>query len=246
MKDNSDKKHEISIYDKYQAKKISYKQPTPEDNLHEPTVTSIRNAWDKSAILEERGYVWVSTDCLHTILRTTPGNARHITGKISEKYKIERNETKYIKGSRLYMLIDELLQKAGRIKTEKYLRLSEEFYRSIRDANLTRRLRAEFYEFIRDVRRKLKRERIEKYNIKIDELTGESLNKRSSEFSHIRSVSIYPEFAGSVENGFIVNKNIHDIITANNINDENELVNFCAKQGWQTNWYENYIDYFNF
>ena len=37
---------------------------------------------------------------------------------------------------------------------------------------------------------------------------------------------------------FDVNKETHDIITKETINDENELYSLCYKNGWNIEWYD--------
>lgn len=246
MSKDEKNEYELIIRKKHQAKEMNYEHPEPEDNLYKRAVTGIKNAWNKSAIVDNRGKVWVSVNKLHTILRTSKGDARYLIARISDKYKVEIDGDKFVKGSKIYGLIDELIQNAGRIKREKYLKFSESFYRNIRDADKSRLLRCEFDEFIDNLKKRLKGKRIKKYNINVDELTGESLYKRSSDFSHIRKANLYPRLAGEVENGLVVNKNTHKIITHNEIKDENDLIDLCAQKGWNTNWYEKYLNYFNF
>ncbi len=77
--------------------------------------------------------------------------------------------------------------------------------------------------------------------LQYDELTGEILEYQSCEFSHIRSVSLFPQFASLIENGLIVNKKTHEEITKYNINDEHELYNLCELKGWSLEWYEGYL-----
>jgi len=57
-------------------------------------------------------------------------------------------------------------------------------------------LRAEFYEHLNRTIGYLKQRRINQLEIKQDELTGDPLHLKSCEFSHIRSVSLFPELAG--------------------------------------------------
>lgn len=92
----------------------------------------------------------------------------------------------------------------------------------------------------------MKKKRIKKYNIKIDELTGEKLIKKTAQFSHIRSYALFKEISDKIENGLIVNKEVHAVITKEGINDEEELLELCTKKGWNKDWYEkfkiNFID----
>jgi hypothetical protein len=54
--------------------------------------------------------------------------------------------------------------------------------------------------------------------------------------------AIYPQLSTSLWNGLIVNQNIHQIITNEYVNDENELYDLCLKQKWFTKWYDDYLN----
>ena len=105
-------------------------------------------------------------------------------------------------------------------------------------------MRARYYEDLIDKKNKLKARRIKKYKIVIDELTGFSLKIRTAEFSHIRSVAIYPELQLELDNGLIVNKKTHEIITEKGIQNEDDLYNLCLEKSWNTKWYNYYKQIF--
>ena len=44
---------------------------------------------------------------------------------------------------------------------------------------------------------------------------------------------------------FDVNKETHDIITKETINDENELYSLCYKNWWNIEWYDKYKEKLN-
>lgn len=77
----------------------------------------------------------------------------------------------------------------------------------------------------------MKKIRIKKYKIDKDELTRETL-RSGNEFSHIRSCSMYKHLSDNMDNGLIVNKNTHKLITERGINDEEELRDLCMEQNW--------------
>ena len=52
---------------------------------------------------------------------------------------------------------------------------------------------------------------------------------------------MYKHLSDQIENGLIVNKETHKIITERGINEENELKLLCEEMGWDTNWYDDYI-----
>ena len=122
---------------------------------------------------------------------------------------------------------------------------SEQFYNAIDRCETVRAIRLEYDSQKVDARKSLKPKRRRKYKIKFDELTGAPL-KRNAEFSHIRSYSMYKHLSDNIDNGLLVNKEIHQLITERGINDENQLLALCQEQGWKTDWYETYITKFPF
>ena len=130
----------------YNFETVSGKFEIPIDNslipLNETTKNSISNAWEEYAVFDEFGRVWIISDKIHILLRTSRENAKYIDRTISA----------------------------------------------------------------------LKQKRIKAFTLQYDELTGEILEYQSCEFSHIRSVSLFPQFASLIENGLIVNKKTHEEI----------------------------------
>lgn len=219
----------------------TYQQPTSEDRyLNESTKTAIRNAWDSCSVLDNFGRVWVQSGCLHTLLRTTIPNANYLIGGVADYDKYRDGTQLYIRGTAICQLLDTNIQNARSLQRENYIRFSELFYKAIRDCSRARELRAEFYEHLQRILGRLKQDRIRSFEIKNDELTNEPLDLQTCEFSHIRSTSLFPELAGLMENGLIINKNTHNEITKNSINDETELLQLCEINGWNTNWFYRY------
>lgn len=79
-------------------------------------------------------------------------------------------------------------------------------------------------------------------NLKVaKEEIAKTLNKKvTAEFSHIRSVAIYPDLQLELDNGLIVNKKTHEIITEKGIQNEDDLYTLCLTKGWNTKWYNFY------
>lgn len=103
-------------------------------------------------------------------------------------------------------------------------------------------VRLAFYEYMNKHKKKLKRVRMNEYELRLDELTNQILIMRSSSFSHIRSVAVFPELADQSWNGLVVNEETHNIITENGVNDEDRLLDLCKYNEWNTNWYSNFLD----
>jgi len=233
------KNNEIVPY-AHPASSFSYNIPSSKEGQHKNTITSITNAWSNSAYFDDSGKAWVDTENLHSILRTNKSNARYIVARISDEDKIDSNNKTFIRGYEIRMQIDKLIQECGAGTRGEYLRYSEENYTSIRDSDRGKILRSESENRLVEARKKLKKKRMKGYKIKKDELTGGTLDIKNSDFSHIRSYSLYPHLADNLDNGLIVNKSTHKIITEENINDEDELYDLCNKNGWTTKWYNKF------
>ena len=237
------KNNEIVPY-AHPASSFSYDIPPSEEGQYKNTITAIRNAWNKSTYLDNLGKSWVDTENLHSILRTNKSNARYIVASISDENKINCNNKMFIRGYEIIKLIDMLIQECGAGTKSEYLRYSEKNYVSIRDCDKGKILRAEAENRLLEARKTLKKKRVKGYKIRKDELTGGILDIKNSDFSHIRSYSLYPQLADNINNGLIVNKSTHRIITEENINDEDELYDLCKKKGWKINWYDKFKECF--
>jgi hypothetical protein len=242
------RKNEIVPIEAY-AKDINYNYPDDSFVSNKSVATSIKNAWKESCIIDNRGTLWVSEEKLHIILRNNPTNTKYLVASMNRNDKMIINNVTFIRGCEVLRLIDNNLQNAGRIAREKYLRYSNDNYNSIRDCNEVQLIRAEYYENIKEFKKRLKKKKIQVFAndygiaIEYDELSGEVLT-RGSNFSHIRSCSIYPDLIDNIFNGHIVNEDTHDIITSRGVNDERELLQLCIEMNWNTQWYDSYVRYF--
>ena len=159
------------------------------------------------------GQVWFEAEKLHSILRTTKINAKFYIDRISDESKLYFNNEVYILGYEIIKIIDKFIQGEATGKRTIYLRFSEAIYKAIRDTPEAQVLRTKYQITLKEERKKLKNKRIKKYKIKKDELTDNALIKHRAEFSHIRSFAIFKDIADDIENGLIVNKSTHEIIT---------------------------------
>lgn len=228
----------------YQFEAVLEKFPVPSSDhlpyLDDRTKVSIGNAWENFTVLDNYGRVWIIAEKVHVLLRTNRDNAKYIIGGVPDDDKYRDGEKLYIRGSTIYQILDYNIQNARSLQRENYIRFSELFYRAIRDCSRARELRAEFYEHLRVTVGYLKQKRINQLKIKNDELTGDPIELKTCEFSHICSVSLFPELAGLLDNGLILNKETHDKITQYRINDEKELLQLCEVEGWSKEWYSEY------
>ena len=161
--------------------------------------------------------------------------------QIEDKFKSRIGNKIYIRGFKIIEIISKCIEEDGVGTKGIYLQTSKSYYESINCCDKVKLLRLEYDNVLKEERKKLKNKRRKKYNIEFDELTGEKL-KRCCEFSHIRSVAMYKSISDNIDNGLIVNKETHQIITSRGVNDEYELLNLCEEEGWSTSWYEKYIN----
>jgi hypothetical protein len=225
---------------KFRAHELGLEFPAPSDNLNQSTAKSIYNAWMETTMIDNHGSLWILPDRLGEILRTSKSNARFIQGKIRDEHKKVGAEGTYLRYSEVNKILTNIIQSAGSIKRESYAEYSESIGRSIRDSDKAKLLKHHTYESIKAAKAKLKSTRIKQFKIFTDELTNVPLTA-SSQFSHIRSCSVYPQFAASVWNGLIVNRNTHQIITHNEINDEDRLLELCREEKWNTKWHQEFV-----
>jgi hypothetical protein len=225
----------------FSAKDLDVSFPSALNGLDAPTAKSIYNAWMETSIIDNYGTVWVLPNRLSEILRTSKANANYIVSGIERQYKSEGADGAYLYYPEVNKQLCKIIMQAGSIKREKYAGFSESIGITIRDSAKARLKRAETYAAIKSARRKLKGKRIGWLSIKRDELTNIPL-LITSEFSHIRSCALYPQYSTCLWNGLIVNKPIHQIITDAYVNDEGELFDLCIRRGWSTGWYEGFLE----
>ena len=159
--------------------------------------------------------------------------------QIPSKYIRYMSGKSYVRGFVVISLISRYMEENGVGTKGTYLEISRAYYDSILLSDKVKLIRLEYDNAIKEQRKKLKKKRKNKYKIEFDELTGEPL-ERGFEFSHIRSVSMFKSLCDVIDNGLLVNKNTHRIITEKGLNDEEELRSLCIEMGWKIDWYESY------
>jgi len=232
--------YEFTQFD-YALEEIQYNNPL----VQKKVATEIRNAWNDGSRIDDIGRLWVHESYLAKILRTTRDNVKYEILQLDDDKKYRLQNELLIRGDAVHQMIDYKLQNAGYIRREHYLRLSEMYYLAARDSEYARNIRYEHYEHVRENLKRMKTSRLSYIDHNYDELTRRELDRRSSEFSHIRSVSLYPELALYMENGLLVNRDTHRTITNNSINDEGELYRLCIQLNWSVDWYDPFINFLN-
>lgn len=201
--------------------------------------TEISNAWRDSVLIDSKGWIWVKKEKLHSILRTSIHNINFIVMQIPDEYKRSYDGTPYIRGFKVMEQLIKAQEENGTGSRGINLEASKQYYEQIHMCDTVKMLRLDYDNQLKSNRSKLKKKRRNTYKITHDELTGEKL-KWGYEFSHIRSYSLYREFADHIDNGLLVNKEIHRQITECGINNEEELLRFCQDHQYKTNWYQPY------
>ncbi|MEO3133782.1 hypothetical protein ABHC40_06240 [Turicibacter sanguinis] len=198
--------------------------------------TEISNAWKNSVLIDGKGWIWVKKEKLHSILRTTKDNINFIVMKMPDEYKRTYDGKLYIRGFKVMEQIIKSEEENGTGTKGINLKASKQYYEQIHMCDTVKMLRLDYDNQLKSDRSKLKKKRRSTYKITHDELTGEKL-KTNYEFSHIRSYSMFREIANNIDNGLLVNKDIHRQITERGINNEDQLLKFCEEHGYKTDWY---------
>ena len=223
-------------------KDIRYEMPKKAEELNRRTIKGISNAVG-NGIVDSKGFIWFDCSTLHTILRVkTKNDAAYILEKIDNKYKIDYNSRTYVRWSSLLWVVGKRIEENPK---NEYLKLILSILDEISNSNDVKVLQDKAKELQQKNIKKLKKQRIKEFKIVKDELTNEKLDGESAEFSHIRSVTMYPEFSEFIWNGLIVNKKTHNIITSETVNDEEQLYSLCFRLGWNIQWYDKYKEIIN-
>ena len=235
-------KNKDLIIVKSYIKDIRYEMPKKAEELDKRTIKSISNAVG-NGIVDSKGFIWFDCSTLHTILRVkTKNDAAYILEKIDNKYKVDYNSRTYVRWSSLLWIVGKRIEENPK---NEYLKLILSILDEISNSNDVKVLQDKAKELQQKNIKKLKKQRIKEFKIVKDELTNEKLDGESAEFSHIRSVTMYPEFSEFIWNGLIVNKKTHNIITSETVNDEEQLYSLCFRLGWNIQWYDKYKEIIN-
>ena len=223
-------------------KDINYKMPERAKELDKTTVKKITNAINRGKP-DSRGLIWINCSTLHTVLRVkTKVDARYLLETIDKKYKTTYEGEEYVLWSSIISIVEKRREENPK---NRYLSLVMDILNEINECDEIQLLMLKAKNLMEQRVKKLKNKRIRSYKLKDDELTNDPLDKKKAEFSHIRSVAMFPELAEMLWNGLIVNKDTHLIITQVGVNDEEELYKLCYEKGWNTAWYKTYKEKLN-
>ncbi|MBD2741570.1 hypothetical protein [Coleofasciculus sp. FACHB-1120] len=214
-----------------------------ETKLNPRTLAEIENAWIKGIRINiNDGKIWLDSERVHSVLRTDKASASKWVILLPDHFKVEIEKREYVNAVALAASLQHKMPLSRDDYHRAYREVSWEMLTALRRAPQVEKIYGLLRRDLDKALSKLKNKRIKDYKIVCDELTGETLRKYA-EFSHIRSKDIYPEYALFIWNGLVVNKTTHGIITANNITNEDDLLELCDQNGWDTSWHREFIFY---
>lgn len=232
----------------YWGDDLEFERPVLGLDEDKRTVTRIMNAC-KNCIVEIDLSIYISQESLSDILRVkAQSKLNRIKAEIHDEDKLDDisgtnfNEEPIALGEVLKLINKELVEARDESKRI-YLRVAEKSLINMRDCDKLKVLAAQNDRKYNKELKGLKAKRKKLYKIKIDELTGKKL-ERDADFSHIRSKASYPKLALNIENGLLVNKDIHKIITDENVEDEDQLEALCIREGWSLDWKSKFCNMF--
>lgn len=222
---------------KKEIKNLNIPLPKLAASLNHRSSVSILNAAN-AGFIDNNGIIWIKSETAHTLIRTnTKNNAKYLLETIEDNFKCTINNTDYVRWVKLAYII---MKRKEENPSNKYLPLVLDILKEIEETSDVKLARTEAEIVRKNTIKTLKSTRIKMFKIKKDELTNEHLNKRTAQFSHIRSVAMFPEVSTYLWNGLIINKSTHDIITSLCVNDEEELFSLCITNSWNINWYKEF------
>ena len=225
---------------------MEYQNPVMEGQISRKVQTELERAWQEGVLIDSKGWMWIKVEKLHSILRTTKKNARYFVACVPDSLKQSFDGQEYVRGYKVLEHLAKNIEENEKKKKGANLEASKQYYEAINTCPTVKLRRIEYDYTLNAARKGLKKKRRTKYKIKSDELTGKPLVVRTCEFSHIRSYALYKELADQIDNGLIVNKETHRLITERGINDEHELLALCQEQQWATDWYDTFRHKFDF
>ncbi|MBB1202658.1 hypothetical protein EGM70_20470 [Enterobacteriaceae bacterium 89] len=215
------------------------------DRLYARTLNGIITALKAGIIINSNGALFINISYLHTLLRTNPGAANTIwqdgiPGYVSGVDSRNIQGDLYITGSDFIGLLDARLQTAiGQSKI--YLQFIQAAYSTISTHPQISDVRTAFIKTIDRMRSTLKKKKIQDKNITCCEFTGFEFERDSQvEFAHINSIITDPENALNINNGVIIMKKIHAVLTQLQVQNFSGMYEFCQKNDYSTAWAEDY------
>ena len=220
--------------------------PEANETLSESTITAINNAIEEGSIVDINGILWIKANKLNVVWRTDKPTARQIVLQIPQgKFRRTFGGEEYIRSAEVMKWVFYRLESATGSK-ENFLNYVKKTLPFVMDQPAIRIYKLEASIALQSQRKLLKRERIKRYCIYTDELTGLALKRGlGSDFSHIISAASDFELADQIWNGLVVNIETHKLITSKGITDSTDLLCLCDEEEWRTSWYDDFHNSLN-
>ncbi len=206
------------------------------------TLKEIQNAWSRHAVIDNVGYIWVALKGFRSILRLGNTNANEFYDfEVPDLDKRIIDGERYVRSTVIVAKLNNNISSgAYSLSKRNYSKYSKALFTEYNEHPYLENIRANFLLEFKRKKKKLRNDRIVQFGLLNDELTGTKLNFNTCEFSHIRSVEMYPELALFVWNGLIVNRETHKVITRRQSQTEESLLKMCSEKGWSRRWLGRY------
>lgn len=208
-------------------------------------INGIKNAFNSGIMVLNNGLLYVKVSQLRNLLRTANGAHNSMWqdgmfGYVSPSRPFEVGNEICISGPDFCALLDARISSTIG-KQNIYLKYVRSIYQNITSAAFVQELRTAFLIDVDQQRPYLKAGRISKYGIASCEFTGETINDANAfEFAHIMSVSTHLFYAKNIDNGVIIKKELHRMLTRLNIHSFAGMLEFCEERKFSTRWAEDF------
>ena len=65
-----------------QGKDLNYTEPVLENQITQKVKSELQRAWRDSILIDEKGWMWVKKNKLHSIIRTNKANAQFLVMRL--------------------------------------------------------------------------------------------------------------------------------------------------------------------
>ncbi|WP_272670964.1 hypothetical protein [Providencia sp. PROV147] len=238
--------HKLNTLDIDMNNQVIDFNPVLLDRLNCNTLTAIRNAFDRAALIWINGMCYLEAREIKHLLRTGNSGAHNIyiqqgiQGYVSSSETYNIDNKAYISGPDFSGILDARINSTFG-KTHLYLRYVRSLYQAIMSSSVVGDLRVSFMSEINDKRSELKSRRILLKGIRSCEFSGRVFSSESEvQFAHVESVTSSPLQALNIENGVIILMSIHAELTRLGIHDFAGMYDFCINNSYSTVWADNY------
>ncbi len=209
------------------ANNISYEKPARNTTLiKDEAYDKIDRALSKVAITNA-GTILVPKDTLGTLINAQKADANFIYEELSTNSKINISNKDYIKGESVVGMCYSRSAEHQNTNTRRLCEYTHKSLLNISTSDAVKVKQSDYQDYAREEEKQLCKKRKKEYSITHDEITGEPL-KGNGEFHHIDKKAIYtdPVKRLDIDGGIVINKETHNRITKEGINNKEKLEEF--------------------